>query len=147
IHPAQKELIMTMAHSMTPKEIAKVTKVSERTIQRVVHLWKQTGLVVQKPVNPGRPRELDMEDVMYLESLIHHTLDMYLSELRNTLLTGRGIDVDESTVSCTLYRRGYTRKKVSRVHCSAAPLLVLRQFRCHVLLLSAANFYDLNTSS
>lgn len=64
IHPAQKELIITMAHSMTLEDIADVTKISARTVRRVVRLWKQTGSVERKPVNPGRPRELDMADVV-----------------------------------------------------------------------------------
>jgi hypothetical protein len=40
--------------------IANVTKVSERTVQRMAHLWKQTGLVEQKPVK---------EDIMFMDSL------------------------------------------------------------------------------
>ncbi|KAH7910742.1 hypothetical protein BJ138DRAFT_1101579 [Hygrophoropsis aurantiaca] len=39
---------------------------------------------------------------------------MYLAELRDALLTARGIDVDESTISRTLHRRGFSRKKVTR---------------------------------
>ena len=64
IHPAQKQLIITMSHSMTLKDIATATKISERTVQRVVRLWKQTGLVERKAMRTGRPRELDTTNIM-----------------------------------------------------------------------------------
>jgi transposase len=72
IHPAQKELMITMSQStrMTPKDIARVTNYSERTVQRVIRLWKETGLVERRPTNPGRPRELDTADVMVSYSAI-----------------------------------------------------------------------------
>jgi hypothetical protein len=43
---------------------------------------------------------------------------MYLLELRNALLAARGIDIDESTISRTLHRQGFTRKKVVHLDCT-----------------------------
>lgn len=39
---------------------------------------------------------------------------MYLGELRTQLADARGTDVDESTITRSLQRRGLTRKKICR---------------------------------
>ncbi|KAJ7888720.1 hypothetical protein B0H13DRAFT_1557399, partial [Mycena leptocephala] len=40
--------------------------------------------------------------------------DIYLSELKKGLEEGRWIDVDETTISRSLLRRGWSRKKIKR---------------------------------
>lgn len=49
----------------------------------------------------------------YLISLIRHTLDIYLSELRHLLEVERGVSVHVSTISRTLHCVGYSMKNVS----------------------------------
>jgi transposase len=68
IHPAQKELIVSMASFMSSADIAHVTHISQRTVQRVVSLWKRTGEVERKPLVRGRPREPSSGDVAVSES-------------------------------------------------------------------------------
>lgn len=47
IHPAPKELIVSMAAYMCSADIAHVTHISQHTIQRVIALWKKTWKVEQ----------------------------------------------------------------------------------------------------
>ncbi|KAJ7793161.1 hypothetical protein B0H14DRAFT_2174534, partial [Mycena olivaceomarginata] len=42
------------------------------------------------------------------------TPDIYLFELQNALAEATGLDVDKNTIRDALFRRGYTRKVVSR---------------------------------
>lgn len=64
IHPAQKELLVTMSTHMKTSEIEAVTGISQRTVQRVLRIWSNTGQVVCKPNDAGRPRKLDDIDVL-----------------------------------------------------------------------------------
>jgi hypothetical protein len=54
----QKKLIVIMSACMRNKDIAAVTGISERAIRRVIKLWKETGKVIQRPLETGRPRSL-----------------------------------------------------------------------------------------
>ncbi|KAI0338144.1 hypothetical protein BDW22DRAFT_1338441 [Trametopsis cervina] len=112
IPPEQKELIIKLSAKLDIKTIAHSTEISERTIRRLLSLWRTTGKVTQDRYVDGRPRLLGMYDILYLESLISRTPDLYLSELRDALLRTRGVEVSEQSISNALRRRGYTRKKV-----------------------------------
>ena len=90
--------------------------------------------MVEKPRSPlhGRPRKLTSLDVevrrllsvvcfscelcctalQYLEARLEREPDMYMSELRDALRLGRGIDVSEKTIKAALKRRGLTYKQV-----------------------------------
>jgi hypothetical protein len=48
----------------------------------------------------------------YLESLVEQTPDIYGRELQHALFVAYNIDVDVSTITRALHRRGFTRKKV-----------------------------------
>ena len=48
----------------------------------------------------------------YLESLLERTPDLYLRELQKDLAVNREVCVGISTISRTLKRRGFTRKKL-----------------------------------
>ncbi|KAI0365358.1 hypothetical protein BV20DRAFT_938165 [Pilatotrama ljubarskyi] len=108
----QKELILTMLAHLSPKKIADVTGISARTIRRVRQTYRETGQVSRKPLVNGRPRELT--GVEYLESLIERQPDLMLSELRDQLEAAYGIEVDVTTISRSLHRRGYTHKKAGK---------------------------------
>lgn len=51
----------------------------------------------------------------YLEGLIECRPDSTAAELRQGLREGMQIDVDESTITRTLHRRGYSFKKVRKL--------------------------------
>ena len=53
-----------------------------------------------------------MYQLQYLESVIERRPDAYAKELRHALFIAYNIDVNETTITRTLQRRGFTRKKV-----------------------------------
>ena len=57
-----KEQLVVMLGYMRPSQIARVTHINIRTVQRVLALALQTGSVIRKPLQVGRPRELDSLD-------------------------------------------------------------------------------------
>jgi len=109
-----KEIIVRLTHNFTAKETAGILEVSERTVRRVRHLAMTTGRVVSIPLEVGRRRVITGLDAAYLESCIEHTPDLFLRELQERLYRARDIYVNISTISDTLHRRGFTRKKVTR---------------------------------
>ncbi|KAI0737060.1 hypothetical protein BC629DRAFT_1257965, partial [Irpex lacteus] len=98
----QKQLVVMMSRTLDNRTIARATEISERTIRRILELWRNTGCVEQRPYVCGRPRVLSMVDVLFLEGLVEHTPDLYLSELRDRLLEMRGIAVSEQTIANAL---------------------------------------------
>ena len=69
IHPEQKRLICIMSAHLKNSDIAEVTEISERTIQRTLATWQQTGQVTRKPLQDGRPRILTSLEVSVCEGL------------------------------------------------------------------------------
>ncbi|KAJ7077936.1 hypothetical protein C8R44DRAFT_654861 [Mycena epipterygia] len=108
----QKQLFVVMANHKTPKEIAKVTNTSERTVQRVLQKWRTTGQCVRIPLELGRPRILTALDISFLEGLVLRTPDIYTFELQRALFVNTGLGIAKSTIRDALIRRGYTRKTV-----------------------------------
>ena len=58
-----KEQLVIMSGYMRPSQIARVTHINIWTVQRVLALALQTGSVVRRPLQAGRPRELNALDV------------------------------------------------------------------------------------
>ncbi|KAJ7048356.1 hypothetical protein C8F01DRAFT_944077, partial [Mycena amicta] len=114
IHPERKRLIPIIKQKVASNaEIAEMTGMGTRTIRRALHNHGLYGDVVAPPKGQvGRPRAATGLDEFYLECLVHERPDAMLSELRDDLHTGMGIDLDESTIARTLCRRGFTRKQV-----------------------------------
>jgi transposase len=123
IAPEVKQLVLRMASQteMSQREIRTLTGVSERAQRRLKKLFDRTGEVARRAFPAGRPRLLTSIDAMFLEGCIERQPDIYLSELRHALLTTRNVSVRKDVISRTLYRRGFTRKKVS-----ACSLLLIR---------------------
>jgi hypothetical protein len=48
----------------------------------------------------------------YIEGLIERRPDIYASEIQHDIKAVFGVEVTETTISRSLYRRGYSRKKV-----------------------------------
>jgi len=114
IPPEQKQLICHLSLSLKTHEIAYHTGINVRTIRRVIGLWRKTGSVNRKPLQAGRPRALTGYHISYVEGLIERQPDIYLSEIQDQLLEAFNITASLSTISLSLKRRGYTRKKISR---------------------------------
>ncbi|KAJ7025432.1 hypothetical protein C8F04DRAFT_926867, partial [Mycena alexandri] len=94
----KKDLIVVMANHRTPQELADITYISERTIQRVLRNWHRTGSTVKVPVQAGRPRVLTALDVNFLEGLVQRTPDIYTWELRRALFLQTGLEVSKGTI-------------------------------------------------
>lgn len=81
IPKSAKEQLVVMSASMKSSEIAKVTGVSHRTVNRVKRLAHATGSVVRTPLEHGRPRLLNglettvcILDIRYYKQLIEYNL-------------------------------------------------------------------------
>ncbi|TFK31939.1 hypothetical protein BDQ12DRAFT_617966, partial [Crucibulum laeve] len=99
IHPAQTELITTLALTLTPKQIEQHTNICLRTVKHVLALWQRIGNVVNEPLRTGRPRVLNSYEISYIEGLIECKPDMLLKEINDKLLKAFGTDVSNQTIS------------------------------------------------
>ncbi|THU89010.1 hypothetical protein K435DRAFT_678765 [Dendrothele bispora CBS 962.96] len=111
ISSTQKENIFLLSRDLKPVHIARHLRVSVRTVYRVLGYVSEHG-DVPRPLRTGRPSLLDALDSLFLESLVERTPDITLFELQEELELKRGIWVGEDTISRTLKKRGWTRKKV-----------------------------------
>ena len=59
---SEKEQLVVMSGYMRPSQIARVTQINIRTVQRVLALAFRMGSVVRNPLQAGRPRELNALD-------------------------------------------------------------------------------------
>ncbi|KAF9485789.1 hypothetical protein BDN70DRAFT_870672 [Pholiota conissans] len=110
----QKQLVVRMSlRGMSTKDISIATGISARAVSWLMSQWKSTGHTVKHSIAIGRPRVLTPLDLAYTESLIEQRTDVFLSELQEALFIAHEVDIDNITISHVLYRRGYTRKKVS----------------------------------
>lgn len=62
IPEAVKDTIVTMSRCMTSKDIATATNVGRSTVNRLLHLYKETGSTVRRPEVMGRHRILTSLD-------------------------------------------------------------------------------------
>lgn len=126
-----KQQWVTMSAHMKSRDIAHVTHSGHRTVNRVLRLSRLTGSVIHKPLQAGCPRLLTSSDAtvssiiwhaklsyylhnshQYLEACVERTPDIFLHELQSALWDARGINVSLQTIEKTLWRHGFTRKKV-----------------------------------
>ena len=109
-------------------DIAKTMLLSERTIQRYVSQFELTGSVSPFQRKNGPDRLLTEADEGVLVHRILEQPGVRLKELRQSLLLLRGIDVDESTIWCTLQRLSFTNKKIKHL-----PIQRSDEDRCHFM--------------
>ncbi|KAI0338969.1 hypothetical protein BDW22DRAFT_1297215, partial [Trametopsis cervina] len=71
-------------------EIAQLACCSERTVYKILHLYREYG-TVQNPlaIPRGRARKLDTSDLDYMFSLLQANPSMYLDELQEHLMDER----------------------------------------------------------
>ncbi|KIJ58592.1 hypothetical protein HYDPIDRAFT_95132 [Hydnomerulius pinastri MD-312] len=93
-------------------EIRHLTGVAESTQRRILSLHSRTGEVAIKAVPSGRKRILNAMDAAFLEGCIERNPDLTLLELQKALQEVCGARGSMATISRTLRRRGFTRKKV-----------------------------------
>ncbi|KAI0313210.1 hypothetical protein OF83DRAFT_1044054, partial [Amylostereum chailletii] len=113
IPPPIKELVIKMHNQgLTRSDIRELTGVAERTQRRFTSLYHRTGEVAVTALLCGRRRTLNGVDCSFLEALIERTPDINFTELQHDLFLLCNVTVSLSTISRTLRRLGYTRKKV-----------------------------------
>ncbi|KAJ2932106.1 hypothetical protein H1R20_g5000, partial [Candolleomyces eurysporus] len=109
-----KETAVAMSFYLGSKQIEQATGISQRTVNRVRQLARSTGSVVRNPLQTGRSRALNSLHLAYAEGLIERTPDLYIFELQEQLEEAYGLHVDPTTISRSLKRAGFTRKKLNR---------------------------------
>ncbi|KAF8835794.1 hypothetical protein BDN67DRAFT_1005692, partial [Paxillus ammoniavirescens] len=113
-----KNVIVTMStHAeipLTRKEIRVLTGVAESTQRRINALYRRTGQVSASPAANGRSRTLNAMDVSFLEGLIERWPDITFNEMKKALREVCDVEISKATLSRTLKRSGFTRKKLTR---------------------------------
>ncbi|KAJ3713251.1 hypothetical protein DFJ43DRAFT_961584, partial [Lentinula guzmanii] len=98
----------------TTAEIAVDLDMPLRVVQRVLYLWKEIGEVCKGRKGRGRAQILNCSQCQMLVALLEHSPDIFLDELQLELSTQYGIEVSLATMTRTLTRLGYSRKKLSK---------------------------------
>lgn len=98
----------------TFKELAKRFKVGEATVNRWVSRKRRTGSAEPSPMGgANRPPLVDAAGEALLRDLLDNNPDCTQLELCEEYLAARGVQVSSQTMSRTVGRLGYTRKKGS----------------------------------
>ncbi|KAG8945188.1 hypothetical protein FRC04_001167 [Tulasnella sp. 424] len=114
IHHSVKVIALEQAYFHPARRISSNLNMGRSTVYGFLSRWRRSGLLVARPFNIGRPRELNALDCAFLEGCIERQPDIYLSELQEKLEDARGVVTSVSTIHRTLLRRGFTRKRVTR---------------------------------
>ncbi|KAJ7884799.1 hypothetical protein B0H14DRAFT_3432206 [Mycena olivaceomarginata] len=110
IHPQQKRLLPTIKQTVHKnRDIANMTEIGERTVRRTLKNYYDYG-----DLHAPSLLFVALQLQKYLEGLVERKPDSTAAELRHGLREGMRIDVDESTITRALHRRGYLFKTVSR---------------------------------
>ncbi|KAJ7157860.1 hypothetical protein C8R43DRAFT_368562 [Mycena crocata] len=115
-----KKLVVHLYYNRGRKQadIASDLLISLSSVEKILGRYRRDteGLHVPPTLRvPGRRRILQTVDVDLLIGLIERTPDMYLYEMQQELLQLCNINVSLHVIWRALRRRGYTRKRVSRV--------------------------------
>jgi len=96
------------------KELARRFMVGEASVNRWVSLDRRTGSVAPSPMGGwNRERKVDEAGEVLLRDLIDNNSDCTLAELAEEYKVARGVEVSTQTMSDTVRRLGYTRKRGS----------------------------------
>lgn len=94
-------------------DILDAVNFSRRTFFRTLRLWHDTGRVSKpKSALVGRPRKMNLDDVMHLISLVRQNPGWFLDELTDLMETNRFISVHFTTIHRELERAGMSTKKL-----------------------------------
>ena len=95
------------------RDIAECLNVDSSTVQRTVALFEESGSVEEckYPPNTGTTKLTDIGKLFILEIAIDSP-GIYLREIKQKLMEGTGINVNESTICGVLEDCGFTRQKM-----------------------------------
>ncbi|KAF5323810.1 hypothetical protein D9619_012984 [Psilocybe cf. subviscida] len=95
------------------REIAVELNIPLRVVQRILETWRKTGSVIESSrQKKGRKWSLGKDPVQMILSLLQHSPDLYLDEIRDQLKQQHSINISLSAIQKTLKRLGLTSKKV-----------------------------------
>ena len=106
---------MKNVHGMTTEDVCSTMLVSERTVQRYVERFQQTGSVSRFVKKNGPDRLLNEFDEAVLVQGVLDKPGIYLNELQQLLTATNQVQVDSSTIWRTLRRLGFTHKKIKQL--------------------------------
>ena len=106
---------MKKVHGMAVADIATTFLVSERTVQRYIERFEQTGNVSRFVKKDGPNRLLDELDEAVLVQLILDKPGVYLNELQHALAATNRVEAGTATIWRTLLRLGFTHKKIKHL--------------------------------
>ncbi len=95
----------------TWKELAERFGVGEATVDRLVARFRRTGSVAPDPHGGGQPALIPDEQLSVVRRLLDAEPDITVAELAARYRCEAGLRVSRSTMSRTVARLGYTRKK------------------------------------
>jgi transposase len=95
---------------ISQRQLAKRFCVAPSFVTKILKQHRETGELSPKP-RPGRPRKLQSEHLTTIETLIEAQPDLLLGELSTSLEQQFDLSVSQSTLSRTMERLGFSRKK------------------------------------
>ncbi|KAJ7301733.1 hypothetical protein DFH08DRAFT_640366, partial [Mycena albidolilacea] len=107
--------ILNMARTLDVYAICHYTGCKKRTVEGILEDYRKKGTVMREHLKlemRGAKRSMSIGDIRFITSLVRHSPDVYLDELREQLEDTRGSEVSEATIWRTLKRCGFTMKKV-----------------------------------
>lgn len=106
----RERVVRAVANGMTKSRAARTFAVSLATVKNYVRQRQQTGSLAPKPI-PGRPREIPSEQEAAFVAELRAAQDATLDELRARWKQVAGVTVSSATMSRTIKRLKWTRKK------------------------------------
>ena len=101
---------MYLYREMTNKQVAETMLVSEKSVQRYVHLFNVNGNVSEKQQRNGPSRKLsEIEELSIMQSPLRKP-NLFLNELNQELMEVIGCSIDCSTLCRTMKRLEFTHK-------------------------------------
>lgn len=100
-----------MQGGWTSEEVAELFQVGRATVNRLVKRFREKGSVEPDPHGGGREKRLTASEEDALVVLVTERADATIPELVSSLKARVGKQVSTSTLSRSLARLGFTRKK------------------------------------
>jgi transposase len=106
-----RQRLLSYSLSHTLRETARVFHVALPTVYELRRLFCETGALQPRPPGAARPRTISPEGELYVQLLLHETVDLTLAELCTRYTAAFGVPVSPSTMHATLKRLRITRKR------------------------------------
>ena len=120
---------------MSPAEISQYLCVSQRTVQRYISMFEQTGDVKPITQRHGPPKLLGEFEQLLLLRMISENVGIYLHEIQEKIQAIFGVAVSLSTLCRTLKFMGCTRQVCQRI-------ALQRSYECRARFMAEISIYD-----